>query len=210
MLHLIYDTETNGLPTDYKAHVHDVDVWPRVVQLAFKVIDDDFQTLTSRNYLIKPDGWTMSPEATIVNGITTEEAERDGVPIIKALTEMTILQELVDVQVGHNVNFDRKILGAEFIRYGMEGAYEYSKDMLPRICTMMSTTKLCAIPQPSGRGFKWPTLQELHRHLFAEDFEEAHDAMADVNATARCFEQLVMSGHYVIAPKITHLIEADV
>src|SRR5690606_5400908 len=44
-----------------------------------------------------------------------------------------------------------------------------------------------------GRGgkFKLPTLTELHEFLFSEPFAEAHNATADVEATTRCFLELV-------------------
>ncbi|NCG44635.1 MAG: DNA polymerase III subunit alpha, partial [Proteobacteria bacterium] len=46
---------------------------------------------------------------------------------------------------------------------------------------------------PGGRGgrFKTPKLGELHHHLFGEDFADAHNATADVEATARSFFELV-------------------
>ena len=36
-------------------------------------------------------------------------------------------------------------------------------------------------------GYKWPKLSELHIRLFGEDFDEAHDAAMDINATEKCF-----------------------
>jgi DNA polymerase III epsilon subunit-like protein len=192
MLHLIYDTETTGLPISYKAHVHEVDNWPRLVQLAFMVCNDEWETLTTRNYIIKPVGFEIPEESADIHGITTAIANSTGVDILVPLREMAIVQELVDVQVGHNINFDRKVLGAEFIRNDMEHVYEYAKDDLPRICTMFKTTKLCGLK--TGNRPKWPTLQELHFHLFGENFKGAHDAMEDVLATRACYKQLVGTG----------------
>ncbi|MEX0359912.1 MAG: PHP domain-containing protein, partial [Allomuricauda sp.] len=42
------------------------------------------------------------------------------------------------------------------------------------------------------------TLTELHQHLFGEPFAEAHNATADVEATTRCFLELVRQKHYSI------------
>lgn len=59
------------------------------------------------------------------------------------------------------------------------------------LCTMQSSVNLCQIPYPSGRkGFKWPKLTELHRFLFERDFENAHTALGDVEATVDCFVEL--------------------
>jgi len=38
---------------------------------------------------------------------------------------------------------------------------------------------------------KWPKLIELHEKLFNEPFANAHDAMADISATRRCFFELI-------------------
>ncbi|MCP4457898.1 MAG: hypothetical protein GY816_07730 [Cytophagales bacterium] len=37
---------------------------------------------------------------------------------------------------------------------------------------------------------KWPSLSELHYKLFRRGFDEAHDAAADIQATAKCFWEL--------------------
>lgn len=192
MKHLIYDTETTGLPIDYKAHVHEVDNWPRLVQLAWMVIDDDFETLTYRNHIINPYGKFIIPDGSSeIHGITNEEADKKGVHIMRALLEFQVAQSICDVQVGHNVNFDRKVIGAEFIRRDMEDAYQRGKDM-PRICTMFKTTKLVGLKKNNRP--KWPTLQELHCHLFGETFDNAHNACGDVQATVRCYKELVEGG----------------
>ena len=55
-----------------------------------------------------------------------------------------------------------------------------------------------ALPNSWGRGgkFKLPTLTELHEYLFNEPFAEAHNATADVEATTRCFLELIRRKHY--------------
>ena len=42
-----------------------------------------------------------------------------------------------------------------------------------------------------GRRFKLPTLIELYSHLFNQKFESAHNASADVEATALCLFKLL-------------------
>src|SRR5690606_32883003 len=86
--------------------------------------------------------------------------------------------------VAHNISFDEKIVGAEFLRSGFPNSIP-SKN---RICTMQSTTNFCAIQ--GNYGYKWPKLNELHIKLFGYDFEDAHNAVADINATVKCFWEL--------------------
>jgi len=82
------------------------------------------------------------------------------------------------------MNFDEKVIGAEFLRCKMENALIQKK----RICTMVSSTDFCGIDGPYG--YKWPTLTQLHEKLFGLGFNEAHDASVDMNATAKCFWEL--------------------
>jgi hypothetical protein len=53
---------------------------------------------------------------------------------------------------------------------------------------MKGATNFCCLPGPYG--YKWPTLQELYKVLFNETLEDAHRALADVRACARCYFQL--------------------
>ena len=63
-------------------------------------------------------------------------------------------------------------------------------------CTEV-TANLCQIPGGRGGKFKLPTLSELHKFLFQEAFAEAHNATADVEATTRCFFELVRKGVFL-------------
>ena len=90
--------------------------------------------------------------------------------------------------VGQNVKFDLNIMGCEFHRLGL--ATELSKLPVLDTCTE-NTALLCMIPGGRGGKFKLPTLTELHQKLFNAPFSEAHNATADVEATTRCFLELV-------------------
>mgnify|MGYP000542500734 CR=1 FL=1 len=90
--------------------------------------------------------------------------------------------------VGQNVGFDINIMGCEFHRLGIETNLTSS----PILDTCTETTaQLCQIPGGRGGKFKLPTLTELHQHLFSVPFDEAHNATADVEATTRCFLELI-------------------
>jgi DNA polymerase-3 subunit alpha len=57
-------------------------------------------------------------------------------------------------------------------------------------CTEV-TASLLQLPGGRGGKFKLPTLTELHSYLFNKPFAEAHNATADVEATTRCFFELI-------------------
>jgi len=181
---LFFDTETTGLPKNWKAPVSDVTNWPRMVQLAWLQYDDDANLVASGNHIIKPEGFTIPPEVVKIHRISTERALQEGEPLLTVLQRFGQLIEAADYLVAHNISFDEKILGAEFIRTGLATKLFEKK----KICTMNSTVNYCAIPGPYGN--KWPKLSELHRKLFGHDFDEAHDASVDINATAKCFWEL--------------------
>jgi len=92
------------------------------------------------------------------------------------------------VLVAHNMSFDEKIVGAEFLRVGMPNSIPAKR----KICTMESTTNFCAIDGPYG--YKWPKLSELYYKLFKTGFEEAHNAAVDITATVKCFWELKRIG----------------
>jgi DNA polymerase III epsilon subunit-like protein len=184
IMYLFFDTETTGLPKKWKAPVTDVNNWPRLVQLAFLLYDNDGNKISSGDYIIKPNGFTIPTDASKVHGITTERAIREGQSISLVLQQFDKLIQQATCLVAHNMSFDEKIIGAEFIRNAMPNSFSIKR----KICTMKSTTTFCAI---NGHyGYKWPKLSELYYKLFRTDFEEAHNAAADIKATAKCFWEL--------------------
>ena len=190
---LFFDTETTGKPLNYKASVTDLYNWPRLVQLAWIMADKDGNMLKKKSVIIKPDGFSIPDDSVAVHGITTERALRDGSPINDVLEEFATDMSLAEHIVGHNIDFDQHIVGAELCRYGMDFNALMDK---PCTCTMKASTNFCAIPNPNTYfgGYKWPSLQELYQKLFNRSFEDAHDALADVSATKECFFELKQRG----------------
>jgi DNA polymerase-3 subunit alpha len=189
---IIFDTETTGLPQNYDAPVSDSDNWPRMVQLAWEIHDIKGRMLSAEEYIIKPEGYTIPFSAEKIHGISTERALKDGYDLEFVLEKFSEALEKSSVVIGHNIDFDLKIVGAEYHRKDKENKLT----QLRSICTKETTTDFCAIPGGKGGKFKWPTLTELYKKLFNEDFEEAHSASADVAATARCFLELIRTGVY--------------
>ncbi len=187
-MYLFFDTETTGLPQNWKAPVTDVHNWPRMIQLAWILSDAEGKTIASNDYIIRPEGFRIPPEASAVHGISTEKALEEGVDLQDVLREFNQLISESEYLVAHNIKFDEKIVGAEFIRNNI--ASELFRK--PRLCTMLSSVDYCKIP--GYYGYKWPKLDELHQKLFGESFDNAHDAAADIGATAKCFWELKKRG----------------
>ncbi|MCC5943195.1 MAG: DNA polymerase III subunit alpha [Balneolaceae bacterium] len=194
-MYLIFDTETTGLPQNYSAPLTDFDNWPRCVQLAWQVHDETGKMISSGDYIVKPDGFTIPYNSEKVHGISTERAHREGIPLGEVMDFFSRDLEKCTFVVGHNLEFDLSIMGSEYLR--MERENPLTEKIA--IDTKDESTEFCAIPGGRGR-YKWPTLAELHDKLFEVGFEEAHNAAADVDATARAFLELVRIG--VIQPQL--------
>lgn len=187
-MYLFFDTETTGLPRNWKAPVTDLNNWPRLVQLAYLFYDTKGNKISGGDFIIKPDGFTIPTDASRIHGISTERAILEGKPILTVLQNFQSLINQSEYLVAHNMSFDEKIVGAEFLRNRMQDSTSTKR----KICTMQSTTNFCAINGPYG--YKWPKLSELHYKLFRSGFEEAHNAAVDINATAKCFWELKRLG----------------
>ena len=176
--YLFFDTETTGLPTDWKAPAEQ---FPRLVQLGYMIFDENKKLLKTGNHIIKPVGFEISKEVSEIHGITNEIALEKGEDLKEVMIMFVEHLNNAKYIIGHNLSYDRKIIRGELMRNGIE----YNSDSKIKICTMHSSRNYCKLP--GKRGFKIPKLQELHVKLFGEEFENAHNALADVMATVQCF-----------------------
>jgi DNA polymerase-3 subunit alpha len=185
---LIFDTETTGLPKSWNAPITDTDNWPRCVQIAWQIHNEYGELIENQDFLIKPEGFNIPYDAEQIHGISTQLAEEKGEDLEKVLYLFNEALSKSKFVVGQNVNFDLNIMGCEYVRLGIETPL----NKLPVLdtCTEVTAT-LCQIPGGRGGKFKLPTLTELHQHLFGAPFNEAHNATADVEATTRCFLELI-------------------
>ena len=189
---LIFDTETTGLPRNYNAPITDISNWPRVVQLAWQLHDEYGQLIEHKDFLIRPKGYNIPIEAEGIHGISTELASIGGDELEDVLALFKKALQKAKFIVGHNLKFDVNVLGCEFCRIGEETPLT-----LPILDTCTEkTAELCRLPGGPYGKFKLPTLFQLHDFLFNEIFSEAHNATADVEATTRCFLELIRKGDY--------------
>ncbi len=84
-MYLIFDTETTGLPKNFNAPISDTDNWPRCIQIAWQLHDAMGNLVESQDYLIQPDGFNIPFDAEKIHGISTELAEKEGIPLDKML-----------------------------------------------------------------------------------------------------------------------------
>ncbi|MFO7721234.1 MAG: 3'-5' exonuclease, partial [Gillisia sp.] len=187
-MYLIFDTETTGLPKRWDAPLTDSDNWPRCIQIAWQVHDEMGNLIDNQDYLVKPEGFNIPFDAEKIHGISTQLAQANGFSLREVLEKFNIALSQNKFVVGQNVGFDLNIMGAEYLREGMENPL----DGFPVLDTCTEkTAEYCKLPGGRYGRFKLPTLTELHQELFSQPFSEAHNATADVEATTRCFLELI-------------------
>ena len=171
-MYLIFDTETTGLPKNWRAPISDTDNWPRCIQIAWQVHDEIGNLLENKSYIIKPVDFDIPYESEKIHGISTQLAEKEGDDLQKVLNEFNKSISKSKFVIGHNVNFDLNVIGCEFYRNNITSNIELV-DILDT-CTEL-TADLCKLPGGRGGKFKLPTLTELHKFLFQAPFQEAHN-----------------------------------
>lgn len=183
---IIFDTETADFPSKsgYK---------PTMMQLAYAVFDADGNQVHSHCTYVKPPagGFKISDGAFNAHGITNQVCQEKGSEIVEVLHNFCGWLEKATHVVAHNIEFDSAVIVLEMTEHKIRPKSKgYTK-----IDTMKPMTDILKIPSPRGFGFKWPSLQELHKFCFGVGFEDAHDALVDVNATAKCYFELRKMGH---------------
>jgi DNA polymerase-3 subunit epsilon len=191
---LAFDTETTGLP-DFKAPSY-APQQPHLVQLAMILLDDDMTERACVSVIVRPDGWEIPAEVAAIHGITTDMALKFGVP------EKTAAQLYASMMfgtgakaVGHNVQFDHRIMRIAMLRAGFTKE-RLDAQKVESFCTMNASTALVNLPPTEKMvkaGFnkpKAPKLSECIRFFFDEDLIGAHDALVDVRACLRIYQHL--------------------
>lgn len=193
MKYLFLDTETNGLPKNVSVSHVNVDNWPRLVSIAWAIVDDDKKIYEFEKRVVKPIGFKIIKESTDVHGITTEYAEENGIHIVSVLTDFMTALSQCDAVAGHNVRFDRKVVAAELYRNFEDKRYDEILYGTRYRDTMHVSRELLKIPYTADKkgrvrkGWKFPSLSEMYKEMYGSILEDAHDASVDVQATIKCF-----------------------
>lgn len=192
---LFFDTETSGFIRKALSSDDPEQAW--VIQIGALLATEEEQ-LDTLNLLIKPMGRYMHPKAEEVHGISVEYAEENGLPELEVAEKFGRLLRQADKVVCHNYDFDWKYV-VHMMERNVDDLSDEARSAfyldLPSQCTMKdkAVVKFCNLKNKANRP-KWPKLIELHDILFDESFDDAHDAFADITATARCYFELVNLG----------------
>lgn len=185
---VIFDTETNGLPRNWKKDgLKEPNNWPDIVSICWKLYIDG-RHLWTESYIIKPDGWTISPDSTAIHGISHAHAEQVGRPLNEVLEKFKADIKDCWRLVAHNLNFDSNVVQSAFKwRLGNDPADWWPFEA--HFCTMLKSMDELKIPNTNGYGsYKWPKLDELWAATFNEAVPaNAHSADRDVEVLQKIY-----------------------
>lgn len=181
---LFYDTETQKLPLFNLPSEHPEQ--PHIVQLAACLVNLETRaTIASMDVIVKPDGWTIPDDTVAIHGITTEHALAVGIPESVAV-EMLLALWAERSRVAHNESFDCRIVRIACMRHAAAFADPWKAGKAE--CTQIIATPIVKAPPTAkmiaaGRNhFKSANLGEAYQHFTGKPLENAHSAMADVQA----------------------------
>ena len=187
-MYLIFDTSGNGKPKSFKASYDDPFNWPRLLHVSWIVLGEDLKPLKDFNCLIKPEGFTPSPEPLRTHHLEAERLQERGNSLKDVLDEFAKSVQEAEYVFAHNLALNEGIIGAEYYRKTMSNPLT-SAD---KYCLMHEATYYCKLP--GKKGYKWPTLKEMHSIIFNQIYSPLQNARADVIAASRCFIALKKGG----------------
>lgn len=197
---MVYDTETTG-KFDFKA-AWNAPHQPNLLQLGYKVYSRDKKVIWEVGHLVDsttfPTWDGIEPEAQAIHGVDEVSIRLYGSSTDKTMKAFNFWAEKCNLFVAHNDPFDTKIMECFAFRAGFNPTLVFNGQK--KYCTMTTSTQICKIPQPSGRGgYKWPKLNEAYPFFMdGAQFKDAHNALADVNACGDIFWKHVERGMYVL------------
>jgi DNA polymerase III epsilon subunit-like protein len=187
-MYLFFDTETTGLPTGPASAYHK---WPRLIQIAWLLIDENKEIKSKNSFIIKPEGYEIPKRVIKIHGITMNRALEEGVAMDYALHRFLGDVNFAELLVAHNIAYDYGVIRGELLRKKIPDFLRgYSQ-----FCTMTSKPVLDYCKSFRANGSRQcPSLSELYFLLFGEKLDNAHDALTDAEACANCYFELKKIG----------------
>ena len=192
---LFFDTETSGFMSKKTDFDHPDQAW--CIQIG-AILSNADETFAELNVLIQANGRSINYHAQEIHKISAEKADLEGIPEAEACGKFAELLILTPTIVCHNFDFDWPFV-YQMMQRNLDELSDQHRSRFyieyPHFCTMKNPQVKAHVDARNIKGHKkMPKLSELHTRLFGYDFEGAHDAMADIQATRRCYYELINQG----------------
>ena len=180
----VIDTETTGLLKD---GVTDWLMQPGIVQLGVVMLDPE--TLEERSSFETAINPELPVQRWEEGAIKTHGISPDDVKNAPTLMGAfgAFAQSIVGAThwAGYNIRFDKGVIWHQLFRYGFERHFPWP----PRDLEVMDLVSKHLGTVPGKRHNRWK-LGDAYAKIVGTTFEEAHDALADVRATAQLLKKL--------------------
>lgn len=177
MIALFFDTETTGFKSK--------DFTPEIVQIGAILQDTDSKRVLGELNLIVRAKEPIPEKVSTIHGITDDISARFGVTSDIADNMFALMAAKADLLVAHNIDFDLGII---------DGAWVVSRpiaQMKAHYCTMRNCSRFDDTPRRHAGRNEFTKLTDAYKYFHGVDFENAHDAMADVRACRDLYFKLI-------------------
>jgi DNA polymerase III epsilon subunit-like protein len=185
MQYIAFDFETSGLPKGRKPVTRETlgqyDTC-RAVSLSAARFSSRGRLVDTFDAMILPTDFEISPGSVAIHGITEEMAKSNGRPFIQVFTDfMTFIGPRTKTMVAHNAKFDTSVLRSEMLRHDID------------LSLIEDLNFRCTLELYRERFLKPIKLGVLYEDIFGEQFEDAHNSLADCIACGRVYPYVI--GH---------------
>ena len=187
MQYIAFDFETSGLPEGRR----NVTITPetlknfdscRAVSLSAARFSSRGRLIDTFDAIVYPDDFEISPGSVTIHGITEDMAKSNGRPFIQVFANfMTFIGSRTKTLVAHNAKFDVSVLRSEMLRHNID------------LSLINDLNFRCTLELYRERFLKPIKLGVLYEEIFGEQFENAHNSLADCIACGRVYPYVI--GH---------------
>lgn len=185
MQYIAFDFETSGLPKGRKPVTRETlgqyDTC-RAVSLSAARFSSRGRLVDTFDAMILPTDFTISPGSVAIHGITEEMAKSKGRPFLQVFADfMTFIGPRTKTLVAHNAKFDTSVLRSEMLRHDID------------LSIIEHLNFRCTLELYRERFLKPIRLGVLYEEIFGEQFENAHNSLADCIACGSVYPYVI--GH---------------
>ena len=185
MQYIAFDFETSGLPKGRKPVTQETlgqyDTC-RAVSLSAARFSSKGRLVDTFDAMIIPTDFDISPGSVAIHGITEEMAKSKGRPFLQVFADfMTFIGPRTKTLIAHNAKFDVSVLRSEMLRHGID------------LSLIEDLNFRCTLELYRERFLKPIRLGVLYEEIFGEQFENAHNSLADCIACGRVYPYVI--GH---------------
>jgi DNA polymerase III epsilon subunit-like protein len=172
--YMFVDTETTG------TSVIEADI----VQLAYQIYDKNFKKIKEVIRNVIPERAIISEGAYKIHGIDHNKLLKTGEKFKDVFLDFLKDIQSVKYVIGHNVKFDINMIENCLKKYNFENNKPFTDKIIED--TGSIGKPICNLKDIRG-NIKMPKLEEMYNILFNKKIVNAHNALADVDACAKCY-----------------------